>query len=177
MRPLFPHQCNPQIFCPENHFCFGFALLFELGCFSCPMVSRKTFSCPFSHWLYCCSTKLRAHVNRLEKRIRSPWMLRHYNNIAALSYFPRTKCILQQVWSGGLEHERTDKQTEIRSFQAAHCVEMITPTIFSTPLWQNSFLICAFTAYLASNMRIYERLSFLLYLQLINSKAGCFYPH
>ena len=139
-------HCSLSGAIPKNHFCFGFYLLFELACFSS---AGKLF---LLSAILLLATKLNAHVNRLVKRFRFPWMLRHYNNIVALCYFPRTKCILQQSVILGLEHGRTDKQTEIRTFQAAHCVGRIT--LGFSPLWPNSFLICVFTAYPASTVRM-----------------------
>ena len=96
--PIVPDSpLQSSHFLPREPFLFRFRSLVSDPMFlSCPMVSRKTFSCPFSPRVYCTSTKVRAHVNRLGKRLRSPWMLRHYNNIATFSYFPRSKCILQQ---------------------------------------------------------------------------------
>ena len=183
MHPLFPPHCNPRILCPENHFCFGFSCLSSPLSLS-PPLSRKNFLFSLPLWFYCCSAKLRAHVNRLGKRLHSAWMLRHYNNIAALSYFPRTKCILQEsVIRGTREHEGLTNKQKSEVFRRWLCctaskglLQAFSPLF---PAWPNSFLICAFTAYFASNMRMYGSvyLSHLFAFDQLKEQVRMFLPN
>ena len=82
------HPGATRFFSPADH--CALSLLQSLSLppafmFLLPHAEQKTFSFPFSGCFYCAWVKLRARVNRLEEKFRSPWMLRHYNNIVALS--------------------------------------------------------------------------------------------
>ena len=82
------HPGATRFFSPADH--CALSLLQSLSLppafmFLLPHAEQKTFSFPFSGCFYYAWVKLRARVNRLEEKFRSPWMLRHYNNIVALS--------------------------------------------------------------------------------------------
>ena len=82
------HPGATRFFSPADH--CALSLLQSLSLppafmFLLPHAEQKTFTFPFSGCFYCAWVKLRARVNRLEEKFRSPWMLQHYNNIVALS--------------------------------------------------------------------------------------------